>query len=59
MLQVGRNKRYFIIDQQIAFCAIQQMSFKPPIPSVQLIQFTLFLIQGSQPITLEGRDFKS
>ena len=40
-----------------AFCAFQGMSLPLPFPSVQLKRLTLFLLQGSQPITIKGCDF--
>ena len=40
-----------------AFCAIQLMSFKPPLSFYSSQMITSFLIQRSQPKPINGRDF--
>ena len=40
-----------------AFCVLQWMSLPHPFPSMQLKYITLFLLQGSGPITINGWDF--
>ena len=51
------TKRYFIIDQQIVFVHCSACLYHPLFPFMQLKYLTLFLLQGSQPITIKGWDF--
>ena len=52
------EKRYFIIDQQIGryFVCFSDCLFYPPFPSMQLKILALFLLQGSEPITIKDCD---
>ena len=40
------------------FCALQRMSLPPPFPSMQHKWLPLFLLWGSEPITIKGCDFR-
>jgi hypothetical protein len=55
-LQSLTNIFYNRSKNSAAFCALQWMSLPSPFLSMQQL-LTLFLLQGSQPITIKGWDF--
>ena len=56
---VGKNKRYFLIDQQLArhFVHYSEWSLTQPLPFYATQIITLFLLHESQQITKKGWDF--
>ena len=58
MILIPSNKRYLIIDQQIARQSVQFSEYlSNPLPFWTTQIITLFLVQGSQPIMIRGKDF--